>query len=293
MDRRLITVILVLAAAAQLTWYVSTPSQTDLSVSQNSPTVDIPAAVSQQATTTPGTVVTPAPASLKPSSLQTESEPQQSRALFEQLLRDYGSSALSPDDKILIETSLRELNREPLGRAFIIDTFFSIDAPELATALYNLMLDADLKDVTLLEGLIQRDSAEPGIDSKRRIVDLIADLNVQEEAVYSPVLDEYLLQMALNPDVRLRNAAATQRIWYVAQHQPDNLAALGEYLLDPAPRVREEMYSLIRARADNHRLSGQAELTLALEAALQADYLGLSAQEQERIRALLTTLAPR
>lgn len=293
MDRKLIAVILVLAAVAQLIWYLSTSSQTDLSVSQTRPTVDIPAPVSLQTMIKPETVVRSAPASLKTTSLQAGSEQQQSRALFEQLLRDYGSSALSPDDKILIETSLRELNREPLGRAFITDIFFSSDAPELATALYNLMLDADLKDVVLLEGLIQRDSSEPGMASKRRIVDLIADLAAEDDAAYSSAIDEYLLQLSVNPDTRLRNAAATQRIWYVAQHQPDNLSTLGEYLLDPAPQVREEMYSLISARADNGQFSGQAELALALEAALHADYLGLSAQEQERVRALLTTLNDR
>lgn len=293
MDRRLITVLLVLAAAAQMTWYVFRSPQADPDVTQTHPTIDIRAAVSQQTTANPGTVATSAPGSLNVAPVQADPEPQQSRALFEQLLLDYGSNALSPDDKILIETSLRDLNREPVGRAFIIDTFFSNDAPELATALYNLMLDADLKDVALLEDLIQRDSSEPGVDSKRRIVDLIADLTAQDAAAHSPVLAEYLQQMALHPDTRLRNAAVTQRIWYVAQHQPDNLAMLGEYLLDPAPRVREEMYSLIRARADSGELAGQAELTLALDAALQADYLGLSAQEQERIRTLLTALSDR
>jgi hypothetical protein len=243
--------------------------------------------------TNPGTVATSAPGSLNTAPAQADPEPQQSRALFEQLLREYDSRALSPDDKILIETSLRELNRESLGRDFIIDTFFSSDEPELATALYHLMLDADLKDVALLEGLIQRDSSEPGMASKRRIVDLIADLAAEDDSAYSSAIDHYLLQMSVNPETRLRNAAATQRIWYVARHQPDDLATLGEYLLDPASQVREEMYSLISARADSGRLSGQAELALALEAALQADYLGLSAQEQDRIRSLLATLADR
>jgi hypothetical protein len=217
-------------------------------------------------------------------------EHERPRKQFEQLLQDYRSGELSPERKIRIKEALRELTRDPFGRALIIDTFVSTNAPQLAESLYGLIRDADLKDVTLLEGLIQRDSAKPGASAKARIVDLIADLPAQKDAPYSAAIDGYLAQVAMNPDSELRSTAASQRIWYLAQHQPHNLAALQKYLLDQAPTVREEMYSLIESRMANQTLSGQTELALALNTAVHAEYLGLSAEEKARAAVLLESL---
>lgn len=212
------------------------------------------------------------------------------RKQFEQLVRDYHSGMLSPEEKIQIKKKLREQMQTPLIRGFIIESFFSADDPQLAESLYGLIRDADLKDVSLLEGLIQHDSATPTATSKARIVDLIADLSTKPDAPYSAVIDGYLAQVAVNPDATLQNTAASQRIWYLAQHQPNNLGALKRYILDNSATVREEMYSLIESRVANQAHASQAELAEAVNAALQADYLGVSAQEKSRLTALLESL---
>lgn len=216
------------------------------------------------------------------------------RKQFEQHLRAYRFGALSPEEKIRIKKSLHELKRNPSARALIVETFFSSDDPQLAESLYGLIRDADLKDVGLLEGLIQRDNQRGNRTStaatQKRIVDLISDLGTKDKVPYSAVIDGYLVQMARNPDLQLRNAAASQRIWYLNQHQPYNLAAQEAYIVDPSPVVREEVYSLIESRIVGQSLSGQAQLAQALNAALRADYLGASVEEKARVSALLQAL---
>lgn len=215
------------------------------------------------------------------------------RKQFEQFLRDYYSGTLAPEEKIQIRKNLREQMQTPLMRSFIIESFFSSADPQLAESIYGLIRDADLKDVSLLEGLIQRDSATPLAASKARIVDLIADLSTKPDAPYSPVIDGYLAQVALSPDVTLQSTATSQRIWYLAQHQPNNLAALKGYVLDNSPTVREEMYSLIESRIVNQAHTSQTELAEAVSTALKADNLGISAQEKSRLTALLESLNTR
>lgn len=229
------------------------------------------------------------PSSPTPSNVAVRAD-ERPRQQFEQLIRDYRSGELSPEAKLQIKEALRTLQLEPEGRALIIETFLSSDDPQQAESLYGLVRDADLKEVGLLEGLIQRGTALPTTSFNTRIVDLIADLNTQDKAPYSAVIDAYLAHVAQSPDTALRNAAASQRIWYVAHHQPNNLATLKQYVLDSAPTVREEMYSLIESRIVDQTLSGQAELTLALNTALHADDLRVSADEKARISALLESL---
>lgn len=212
------------------------------------------------------------------------------RKQFEQLLQDYRAGELSPEEKVRIKQTLLDLKQDPVARTFIIETFFSSDKPELAESLYGLVRDADLKDVGLIEGLIQRDGKAPTTSFKGRIVDLIADLSTKKDVPYSAVIDGYLAQAALNPDATLRNAAASQRMWYLAQHQPNNLAAVEKYILDSAPTVREEAYSLLESRMASQTLAGQAKLVPTLNAALQSDHLGVSAEEKARVGALLATL---
>jgi len=215
---------------------------------------------------------------------------ERSRQQFVELLQKYRSGGISPDEKILIKKNLRELRQDPMGRSLIIETFFSNDEPQLAEDLYALIRDADLKDLALLEGMIQRDNTKLSTTAKTRILDLIADLSAKDDAPYSGLIDGYLAQVALNPDTQLRNTAASQRIWYLAHHQSNNLAVLANYLFDNATTVREEMHSLIESRIASQTLSGQAELVVALNTALQANRLGVSAEEKARVTALLRTL---
>ncbi len=222
---------------------------------------------------------------------------QQLRQQFEKNLRDYQPAARSPEQKIRIKHSLHQLQHDPVARALMVEMFFSAHEPELAHTLYGLIRDADLKNAALVEQLIERDgrmrvgtaSAE-AIATKARIMDLIADLGTQDQTRYSMVVDAYLAQLANHPDPQLHIRAATQRIWYLNQHQPHNLAAQEKYLFDSAPVVRQEVYSLLEARLENQTLSGQAQLVAALNAALKADYPGASAEEKSRISALLLAL---
>ena len=214
----------------------------------------------------------------------------QPRKQFEQLLQDYHFGAHSPDDKVQIKETLSDLKRDPLARAFIIETFFSPDKPQLAESLYGLIRDADLKDVGLLESLIQRDGTRSTASSKARIVDLIADLSTKKDVPYSAAIDAYLAQAAQSTDPNLRHTAASQRMWYLAQHQPNNLAVLAQNLLDTASTVREEAYSLIESRLASQTPTAQANLAPVLNTALSANRLGASLEEKTRVSALLQTL---
>lgn len=220
----------------------------------------------------------------------TAPENEHARKQFEQLLRDYRFGGLDPAEKSQVKKALRHLMQDRVGRSFIVDTFFSSDEPQLAESLYGLIRDADLKDVALLESLIQRDNTIRVASFKTRVVDLIADLPRQQDVPYSAVIDAYLADTALNSDLELRNAATSQRIWYLANHQPNNIAVLNKYLVDSAPRVREEMYGLIESRIADQTLTGQAELARALNAALQTELLGISPEEKTRVSALLESL---
>lgn len=238
----------------------------------------------------------PAPAATLPLTLPvplTASDEANKRHQFEQGLRAYRVGTLSSEEKSRIKKNLYELKRDPLARAYIIDTFFSSNQPQLAQTLYQLIQDARLKDVSLVEGLIQRESTTPTDSAKVRIVDLIADLGTRSDATYSAQIDGYLAQLASNPDPQLRNAAISQRIWYLNQHQPWNIALQEQYLSHSAPTVREEVYSLIEARIASQTLAGQAQLAAALNAALRADLPGMSGEERARASALLQTLTGR
>lgn len=248
-----------------------------------------------------------------------ETGAQHARQQLEKTLRDYQPGARSPEQKIGIKQSLLQLQRDPVARALMVEMFFSANEPQLAHTLYSLIRDADLKDAALVEQLIERDRSMPAataattaannannanntssattpgaspdaLATKARIMDLISDLGTQDQTRYSMVVDDYLAQMANHPDPQLHIRAATQRIWYLNQHQPHNLAAQEKYLADSAPVVRQEVYSLLEARLENQTLSGQAQWVTALSAALKADYPGASAEEKTRISALLLAL---
>lgn len=210
--------------------------------------------------------------------------------LFSQLLRDYQTENIDQEEKILIEQTLRELNSSRTGRSFIVDAFFSSDEPDLTASMYNLMLDADLKDLSLIVELIERDQTEDHPASKSRIVDLIADLSAQGEAPYAAAVDDFLAQMAQQPDPVLRTAAKSQRAWYVAHHRPEQGEVLREYLLDDSAKIRNELYDLIEIWAPARAPSERLETALTLKSLLHADYLGVTAQEEERIRLLVEKL---
>ena len=213
-----------------------------------------------------------------------------SRQKVEGLLHRYQSGAALPDEKRQIQLALHAFKQDPAGRGLLVELLTASSQATQAQALYGLIRDADFKDVTLLEDLIQRDRGVFDVATQARILDLIADLEAQSDADYSAAIDQYLTQLAQSRDADLRHAATAQRIWYVAHHQPDSLAKLGTYLQDRAQSVREEMYSLLESRMNGQTLSRASEWTAALTASLGSDHLSLSAEEKARVGALLATL---
>lgn len=215
------------------------------------------------------------------------------RARLEQNLFDYRYGNLEPDAKRKIKQALHELARQPHNRSMLVAGFFRTDAPQLAEALYRLISDADLRDLGLLEQLIERDRSTPQTQFSTRIVNLITELGQQDR--YSPQIDSYLAQMASSANPELRVRAATQRLWYLNLHQPYNLSAQEKYLNDSSATVREEVYSLLEARLANQAQSsspvfGQAQLVAALHAARFSAQTGGSTAERTRIDALLRAL---
>lgn len=213
-----------------------------------------------------------------------------SRQKVEGLLHRYQSGAALPDEKRQIQLALHAFKQDPAGRGLLVEMLTSSSQAAQAQTLYGLIRDADFKDVTLLEDLIQRDRGVFDVATQARILDLIADLEAQSDAAYSVAIDQYLTQLAQSRDADLRHAATAQRIWYVAHHQPDSLAKLGAYLQDRAQSVREEMYSLLEARMNSQTLSHASDWTSALTASLSSDRVSLSAEEKSRVSALLATL---
>ncbi len=207
---------------------------------------------------------------------------------FAQSLNHYQLGTMASEEKRRLKQSLHALKHDPVARNYLLETFFSTAQPQQAQALYALMRDAKLKDVGVLEALIERDSRAPQTLFSTRIVDLIADLG--QQASYSKSIDSYLGQIANNRDSQLRNIAATRRIWYLNQHQPHNLSTQEGYLFDPASSVREEVYSLLEARIADQTLPTQTQLANTLQALLRAENLAASAEEKARVSALLAAL---
>lgn len=139
-------------------------------------------------------------------------------SLLSQLLDDYRSHDLSQEQKHAIRTILPEINASPEGRALIADFFFHPQNPEKSASMHDMILDVGLKDVTLINELIDRDKTEYQADFKIRLIDLIADHNTLQQP-YSQDIEDFLADMSLHTDKRVSSAALSQWAWYVNQHK--------------------------------------------------------------------------
>lgn len=209
---------------------------------------------------------------------------------FVEQLRHYSTGELSTDDKRALEQTAREWNASPRGQALLVDTFFTSEEPTLAATMHNLILDADLKDPTLIVNLIHRDATEQNTQFKARIIDLIADLNALDEVPYVADIDDYLNQLSDHPEVALREAARNQQVWYSAHQSKAPSSINTHHLLDPSPNVRREMYDLIEARLADPNFIGHEDIALSLLSLKHADYLEISQQEEDRLADLLQRL---
>jgi len=210
-------------------------------------------------------------------------------SLLSRLLRDYRTSELEPDRKLAIRTILPEINTSAEGRELIVSFFFHEQDPEMAASMYDMILDAKLKDASLITELIERDETEYSLDYKTRLIDLIADHNTIKQT-HNQKIEDFLADMALHSDESVRLAAAAQWAWYV-QHHKGILPVMDAYLFNHASQVRQEIYEMIELGTIQDEAE-KSELALALDSLLYADYLELTAEERVRIHKLKAQLYP-
>lgn len=210
-------------------------------------------------------------------------------SLLAQLLQDYHSTELDPDQKRAIRSMLPEISRSKEGRELITNLFFHKQDPEMAASMYDMILDAKLKDTSLIVELIERDATEFHSDYKARLIDLIADHNTLEQP-YKQKIEDFLADMALHSDEHVRQAATAQWAWYV-QHHKGILPVMDAYLFNHASQVRQEIYEMIELGAIQNEAE-KTDLALALDSLLYADYLELAAEEKTRIHKLKAQLYP-
>jgi hypothetical protein len=208
--------------------------------------------------------------------------------LLSGLLLDYRSTELTPDQKRQISRVIPEINQRPEGREMIVSFFFDEQDPELAATMYDILLDAKLKDPELLELLISRDEQVFNPQNKVRLIDLIADHNSIEQ-MHSQKIEDFLADMVLHADADVRQAAVAQWAWYVNRHK-GILPVLNAYLFNHSSDVRAEIYEMIELDAVRSDVD-KRELALALESLEYADYLSLSDQEKARLDSLKSRLS--
>lgn len=208
--------------------------------------------------------------------------------LLSGLLEDYQSHELTPDQKREISAVLPDINKTVEGRNLIATFFFYQQDPEIAAAMYDMILDADIKDPILISELITREEAEFSDDFKGRLIDLVADHNTVKQ-MHNQKIEDFLETMAMHPDYALRQAAVSQWAWYVNQHK-GILPVLDAYLFSHSSQVREEVYEMVELDAIQS-ISEKREVALALESLKYADYLALDEQEKIRIDALKARLS--
>ncbi len=208
--------------------------------------------------------------------------------LIKDLLNDYRSHALNIEQKRAIRTVLPDINATAEGRALISDLFFYPDNDELGSSIYDMILDAGLKDVTLINEFIDRSRTENRTAFHMRIIDLIADHSTIQQQ-HSQKIEDYLADMVMHSDPLLKQAALSQWARYVNQHK-NILPVLNAYLFNASQEARSEIYEMIETGVIKSKAE-KREVLLALESLQFADYLGLNAHEQTQIDTLIKLLS--
>ncbi len=208
--------------------------------------------------------------------------------LLRDLVTDYQSLELTSAQKTALSTILPEISQTAEGRQAIVSVFFNESSPNSAEAMYQMILDARLKDATLIRELITQHDAGFDATYLSRLIDLVADHTTVTQA-HDQELENFLGRMAFHSDPSVSQAAAAQWIWYVNQHK-GLLAVLDTYLLSHSPQRREEVYEIIETDAIQS-VSERREIALALDSLEYAEYLSLDQQEKQRIRNLISRVS--
>lgn len=226
----------------------------------------------------------------KPSEVQPVSPADALADIFSQALLDYHSRDNEVADRHTLFGILRDLNRSPEGRQVIIDSFYSTQSPTQAEITYDLLLDADLKDTSLIVSLIDRSQFEQKQAFEYRMLDLIADLETAENLPYHPEIEKYLSQLSKYPDKDLREKAISRHLWYLTQHSKMTSSHIDEFLLNPSRNVRAELYEWIELIGMEKQGIGieqqginRYELQQSMQNLLYADYLGVDEAEKQQV----------
>lgn len=207
--------------------------------------------------------------------------------LLSELVLEYQSSELTPDQKQHVRSILPEINASSEGRILIASLFFHPHDPIIAASMYDMILDANLKDPVLISELIKHSETELNPEFKVRLIDLIADHNTIPQE-HKQEIQDFLADMALDSNENVKQAADSQWAWYVNKHK-GILPVLDAYLFNHSAQVREEIFELIELNSIQNE-SERSEVALALESLKYADYLALSEQEKARIDTLKSGL---
>jgi hypothetical protein len=193
------------------------------------------------------------------------------------------------EDRISTQGVIKELASTSTGRALIADAFFDVSHAGMSHIMYNLILDADIKDTALIVALAQREQQESSPAIRQRLIDLISDASTNTALSYSDEINDFLTRAAMDPAPEINQPARVRHAWYTARFSEAPESVLADYLLDSSAEVRGEVYEILQSPRFKHDNGLDPELVLALQSLLEADYLRVSPAEQASIQLLLKT----
>ncbi len=224
-------------------------------------------------------------------SLRQQESPRSLENMLSEALKDYHSRENEVADRQALHQIVRTLSQSADGRRWIVTHFFQAPDSLQSVTLYDVLLDADVKDPALVVALIHRDQSETATEYTRRILDLIADMGTSENAPFRPEVDAYLAQVSRHSDAALRDQAVSRRIWYLTQHGNVTAAQFDELILNPSAAVREELYQWVELTGFSQQESTRSALAQSLKSLLYADYLGLATPEKQRVERVIEQLS--
>lgn len=200
--------------------------------------------------------------------------------LAEFVLQAYQLPDMTIEDREAVRSFLKAISTTAQGKDLISQLFYTSSPTGVAASIYDLILDADLKDPELIKILIEKSKTELEATYHHRLVDLIADLNTVEQS-YSPEIEDFLAETTLHADPKLRSLALSQWAWYANRHR-GIVPVLNTYLFHHSREAREEIYEMIQLDSITDP-SDKAELITALSALGRSDSVRISEEESLRI----------
>ncbi|MBK8971223.1 MAG: hypothetical protein IPM37_07555 [Hahellaceae bacterium] len=111
------------------------------------------------------------------------------------------------EDRINTQGVIKELASTSTGRAPDRRRFFDVSHAGMSHIMYNLILDADIKDTALIVALAQRERQESSPAIRQRLIDLISDASTNTALSYSDEINDFLTRAAMDPAPEINQAA--------------------------------------------------------------------------------------